>query len=42
MKRNFYICSTLVALVAALGISQGALEKRAAAQTKGKVQVPRF
>src|SRR5262245_65826000 len=44
MKRNLYFGSTLAALIVALGIGQGVLEKRAAAQDKaaGKVQVPRF
>src|SRR5207247_11076688 len=44
MKLNLYIGSTLVALVAALGIGQGLLEKKAEAQAKAgaKVQVPRF
>src|SRR4026208_1697047 len=42
MKRNLYIGSTLAALVVALGIGQGRLEKKAEAQAKAKVQVPRF
>jgi len=44
MKRNIYIGSSLVALLVALGIGQGLLERRAAAQASNgvKVQVPRF
>src|SRR5436309_9902108 len=44
MKRNLYIGSALVALLVALGIGQGLLEKKAEAQAKNgaKVQVPRF
>src|SRR5258708_23269490 len=43
MKRNLFIGSTLAALLVALGLGQGLLEKRAVAQDKGtKVQVPRF
>jgi hypothetical protein len=44
MKRNLAIGSTLAALIVALGIGQGVLERRADAQAGngGKVQVPRF
>src|SRR5256885_10109354 len=43
MKRNIYIGSTLAALLLALGIGQGLLEKQADAQAKGnKIMVPRF
>jgi len=43
MKRNIFIGSTLAALLLALGIGQGLLEKQAAAQDKSnKIQVPRF
>jgi DNA-binding beta-propeller fold protein YncE len=40
--RNVLIGSSLVALLAALGIVQNQLEKTAAAQTKGAMQAPRF
>jgi hypothetical protein len=42
MKRNLYIGSTLAALLLALGIGQGLLEKKAGAQAGNKVMVPRF
>ena len=43
MKRNLYIGSTLAALLLALGLGQGVLEKKAAAQDKSnKIMVPRF
>ena len=44
MRRNLTIGSVLAALLLALGIGQGLLEKRADAQAGngGKVQVPRF
>jgi len=44
MKRNIYIGSSLLVLLVALGIGQGLLERRAAAQASNglKVQVPRF
>src|ERR1700704_5080686 len=43
MKRNLYIGSTLAALLLALGLGQGILEKQAEAQAKGnKIMVPRF
>ncbi|HEX7137992.1 MAG TPA: hypothetical protein VF219_09110 [Vicinamibacterales bacterium] len=44
MKRNLVIGISLAALFAALGIGQGLIEKRAAAQASNgtKVQVPRF
>ena len=43
MKRNLYIGATLAALLLALGIGQGLLEKQADAQAKGgKIMVPRF
>src|SRR6185369_5052928 len=43
MRRNVYIGSTLAALLLALGLGQGLLEKRAAAQDKSnKIMVPRF
>ena len=43
MKRNLYIGSTLAALLLALGLGQGILEKKADAQAKGdKIMVPRF
>ena len=44
MRRNLAIGTTLAALLLALGIGQGLLEKRADAQAGngGKVQVPRF
>src|SRR3954462_9174159 len=43
MKKNLYIGSTLAALLLALGLGQGLLEKKAEAQAKGnKIQVPRF
>src|SRR5690349_5590349 len=43
MKRNLLIGSTLAALLLALGLGQGILEKKADAQAKGdKVMVPRF
>ncbi len=42
MKRNALIGSLLASLVVVLGIGQGLLEKKAEAQAKGKVQVPRF
>ena len=42
MKRNLYIGSTLLALMVALGIGQGLLEKKTEAQAKGNnVMVPR-
>ena len=43
MKRNLWIGSTLAALLLALGLGQGLLEKKAAAQDKSnKIMVPRF
>src|SRR5207253_9689202 len=43
MKRNLYVGSTLVALLAALGLGQGLIEKRMDAQAKGaKISIPRF
>jgi len=44
MKRNVFIGSMLAALLVALGIGQGVLERRADALQNGggKVQVPRF
>ena len=43
MKRNLYIGSTLAALLVALGLGQGILEKKADAQAKSnKIMVPRF
>ena len=44
MKRSVFFGTLLTGLVVALGIGQGILEKRAAAQDKAgaKVQVPRF
>ena len=43
MKRNLYIGSTLAALLVALGIGQGILEKKADAQATGNtIMVPRF
>ena len=42
MKRNVLIGTLLTSLVVALGIGQGLLEKKAEAQAKAKVQVPRF
>ena len=43
MKRNLFIGSTLAALLLALGLGQGILEKKAEAQAKGnKIMVPRF
>ena len=44
MKQNLLIGSTLAALLLALGLGQGILEKKAEAQAgKGdKIQVPRF
>ena len=44
MKRNLIIGAALTALVMTLGIGQGLIEKRAAAQASNgtKVQVPRF
>src|SRR3954463_10549357 len=43
MKKNFIIGSSLAALLLALGLGQGLLEKKADAQAKGdKIQVPRF
>ena len=43
MKRNLFIGSTLFALLVALGIGQGLLEKKADAQAKSnKIMVPRF
>ena len=42
MKRNLFIGSTLAALLVALGIGQGLLEKQAGAQTGNKIMVPRF
>ena len=41
-RRNLYIGLIFVALVGALGVAQGALEKKAAAQAKGAVMAPRF
>jgi hypothetical protein len=40
--RNLYIGLIFVALIGALGVAQGALEKKAAAQAKGTVMAPRF
>ena len=43
MKRNLLIGSTLAALLVALGLGQGILEKKADAQAKSnKIMVPRF
>ena len=43
MKRNLFIGSTLAALLLALGVGQGILEKKADAQAKSdKIMVPRF
>ena len=44
MKRNIYVGSTLAALLLAMGIGQGLLEKKAEAQAakSNKVMVPRF
>jgi DNA-binding beta-propeller fold protein YncE len=42
MKRNVLIGSGLVALLAALGIAQTVVERRAEAQAKNTVQAPRF
>src|SRR5262245_66683125 len=42
MKRSVLIGTLLTALVAVLGLGQGVLERRAEAQAKAKVQVPRF
>ena len=43
MKKNLFIGSTLAALLLALGLGQGILEKKADAQAKGnKIMVPRF
>ena len=42
MKRNVLIGSGLVALLAALGIGQTIVERRAEAQAKNTVQAPRF
>ena len=43
MKRNLFIGSTLAALLVALGLGQGILEKKADAQAKSnKIMVPRF
>src|SRR5215470_2092224 len=44
MRRNLTIGSTLLVLLAALGVGQSMLEKRAEAQAKNgdKIQVPRF
>src|SRR5215470_16955685 len=40
--RNLLVGSSLVALLAALGIAQHLVEPRAAAQAKNAVQAPRF
>jgi len=42
MKRNVAIGTGLLALLAALGLSQSVLQRTAAAQAKGTVQAPRF
>jgi DNA-binding beta-propeller fold protein YncE len=42
MKRNVAIGTGLLALLAALGLSQSVLQRTAAAQAKGGVQAPRF
>jgi DNA-binding beta-propeller fold protein YncE len=41
-SRNILTAAMFVALVLVLGIGQNVLEKKAAAQTNGKVQAPRF
>jgi DNA-binding beta-propeller fold protein YncE len=41
-RRNLSIGLIFVLLIGALGIAQGALEKKAAAQAKGTVMAPRF
>src|SRR6476619_1439110 len=40
--RNVLVGSSLIALVAALGIAQQQLERTASAQSKAAVQAPRF
>jgi len=42
MKRNVAIGTGLLALLAALGLSQSVLQRSASAQAKGGVQAPRF
>ena len=42
MKRNLYIGAAFVAVLAALGIAQFALEKTADAQAKAAVMAPRY
>jgi len=42
MKRNLLVGLVLLAVLAALGVSQRLLEQTAAAQAKGAVQAPRF
>ncbi len=42
MKRNLLVGSVLLAVLAALGVSQRLLEQTAAAQATGAVQAPRF
>ena len=42
MKRNVAIGTGVLALLVALGLAQGVLQRTAAAQAKGTVQAPRF
>ena len=42
MNRNFYVGSTLAALIAALGVGASVLQKSAEAQAAGTAQAPRF
>jgi len=42
MKRNVAIGTGLLALLVALGLTQGVLQRAASAQAKGTVQAPRF